>query len=195
MKLEDINIYDVGNKWALLGAVFGDEDGVLLCMLPDATVPPKTMDFLEMDDEDWRKFIRQSDLLETEVLSKDSEGKVAKVILRKTQRIIENRVSWEVYKRDGYRCRYCGRDGIPLTVDHLICWEEGGPSIPANLAATCRKCNKVRGTTPFEEWIMEHEYYHKVSKNLSSEVFELNQETIAALAGISHLNVERKRRK
>ena len=194
MKLSDINIYDVGNKWGLRGAIFGDEDGVLICMLPDNTVPPKTMDFLEMDDEDWRKFMRQSDLLEVEVLAKSKDGKMAKAILRKTQRVIESRVSWAVYKRDGYKCRYCGRDGVPLTVDHLICWEVGGPSIPANLTSSCRKCNKVRGSTPYEEWL-SHPYYLERSKGLTPEVRELNKKLIDELANIPHLNVERKKRK
>ncbi len=148
-----------------------------------------------MDDEDWRRFIRQTDLLETEVLSKTEHGKLAKTILRKSQRVIENRVSWEVYKRDGYRCRYCGRDGVPLTVDHLICWEQGGPSNnPGNLASSCRKCNKVRGNIPYEEWL-NHEYYLKVSKNLTQEVRDLNLRTVDKLAEIPHLNVTRKKRK
>jgi hypothetical protein len=196
MNFSDINIYDVGNKWTLLGAVFGDEDGVLLCMFPDATVPPKKMDLLPMTDEEWHTFIRQSDLLETEVLTKSPEGKVGKAILRKTQRVIDNRVSWGVYKRDGYRCRYCGRDGVPLTVDHLICWEVGGPSDnPDNLATSCRKCNKVRGSTPYAEWIIYHPHYKKVCKGLTNDVRTLNINTIETIANIPYLAVERKKRK
>jgi len=194
MRLEDINIFDVGNKWGLLGAVFGDEEEALLCMFPDATTPLKNVKYLEMDNEDWIKFLFQTDVLATEVLTKADDGKLATKIKRKSQRIIDNRVSWQVYKRDGYRCRYCGRDGIPLTVDHLICWEEGGPSDPANLATTCRKCNKVRGTIPYEEWL-EHDYYRKVSKNLSKETRDLNLRTVDEIAKLPRLRVMRGERK
>jgi hypothetical protein len=194
MKLSDINIYDVGNKWGLMGAIFGDEDGVLLCMLPDTTVPPPKMDFLEMNDEDWHKFLRQSDLLEGEVLSKTKDGKLAKAIMRKTQRVIESRVSWAVYKRDGYKCRYCGRDGVPLTVDHVICWEVGGPSVPANLVAACRKCNKVRANTPYEEWL-KHPYYLDKSHGLTQGIKKKNQDLVETLGSIPRSVPGRKARK
>lgn len=192
MRLEDINIYDVGNKWGLMGAIFGDEDGVLICMLPDTTVPPPKMDFLEMNDEDWHKFLRQSDLLEMEVLSKAKDGKMAKAIMRKTQRVIESRVSWAIYQRDGYKCRYCGREGIPLTVDHVICWEEGGPSIPKNLVAACRRCNKTRGRTEYLEWL-QHPYYKKASKSLSEAQREENRKLAGTLSSIPRRVAAQKR--
>ena len=61
------------------------------------------------DTEDWKKVLRQTDLLETEVLALSEDGKLTKAILRKSQRQIEARISWNVFRRDGYRCRYCGR--------------------------------------------------------------------------------------
>jgi hypothetical protein len=161
MKLNEINLYDVGNTIGLTGAVFGDDKVSYLCMFPDQEIQEK-MATLEMDLEDWKKFLRQTDLVEVEVLQKTEYGKLAKAIMRKTQRLIEQRVSWAVYKRDGYRCRYCGRDDVPLTVDHLILWEEGGPSIEDNLVACCRKCNKTRGNTHLEDWL-KHPYFERVS--------------------------------
>jgi len=194
MKLSDINIYDVGNKWGLMGAIYGDEDGVLICMLPENTVPPPKMDFLDMNDEDWQRFLRQSDLLEVEILAKATDGKLAKAILRKTQRVIESRVQWGVYKRDNYHCRYCGRDGVPLTVDHVICWEVGGLSIPENLVTSCRKCNKVRSNTPYEEWL-EHQYYLEKSHGLTQETKKANQDLVATLGTIPRGVPGRKARK
>ena len=144
MKLDEIDLHQVGVTIGLAGAVFGDDKVSYLCMFPDQEIQEK-MATLEMDDGDWQKFLRQTDLVEVKVLQKTEHGKLAKSILRKTQRVIEGRVSWGVYKRDEYTCCYCGRDGIPLTVDHLVLWEEGGPSIPENLLTACRKCNKTRG--------------------------------------------------
>lgn len=166
MQLDELNIYDVGDTIGLVGAVFGDEKDKVnyLCMFPDQVV--RDQEVLRMDLEDWKKFLRQLDLVEVEVLQKTEHGKLSKAILRKTQRLIEQRVSWKVFKRDGYRCRYCGDDGVPLTVDHLVLWEEGGPSIEENLVASCRKCNKTRGRIQYADWL-KHPYYLKVSKDIS----------------------------
>jgi len=175
MKLGDLNIYDVGEKIGLVGAVFGDEHTTYLCMFPTQGVPtPERIKPLEMDNEDWKKFLHQVDVQEVEVLQKTPDGTLAKVIMRKTQRLIEQRLSWAVYKRDSYRCRWCYAEGIPLTVDHLVLWEEGGPSIEENLVASCRKCNKTRGNLHLEEWL-KSDFYKRVSRNLPLEILKKNE--------------------
>ncbi|WP_212636678.1 HNH endonuclease, partial [Salmonella enterica] len=55
------------------------------------------------------------------------------IILRKNQRILDQKIAWEVYRRDKYKCRYCGIDNVPLTVDHIITWESGGATHADNL--------------------------------------------------------------
>lgn len=191
MELIHLPFHDIGIKIGLVGAVFGDEERTFLCMLPDQKVLHQEV--LEMDLEGWLKFLRQTDLQEMPALVKDEHGKIVKAIVRKTQRIIDNRVSWQVYKRDGYRCRYCGRDGLPLTVDHLVLWEEGGPSIPENLVTACRKCNKTRGNMQYEDWL-QSPYYQKVAKGITNTVFGMNAELAETLAGIPRRYAERKRR-
>jgi hypothetical protein len=142
--------------------------------------------------EDWKKFMRQVDLKETEVLREGPDRKLRKAVVRKCQRIIDNRVSWQVYKRDGYRCRYCGRDGLPLTVDHLVLWEEGGPSIEENLLTACRKCNKTRGSLPYADWL-QHPKYLEVSENLPADVVTANQVVATTLDNIPRVYSERSR--
>ena len=88
--------------------------------------------------------------------------------MRKCERAVDQNVTWAVFRRDHYTCRYCGNDKVPLTVDHLVLWEDGGPTIEANLVAACRKCNKTRGRTPYEQW-MQHPFYQKVANKLSAE--------------------------
>jgi hypothetical protein len=192
MKLSELNILDIGNKYGLVGAVYGNEDRTFLCMFPGQDIA--TTEVLDMDLEDWKKFLRQSDLLETEVLQKTEHGQLAKAILRKTQRLIEARVSWGVFRRDGYKCCYCGEDGVPLTVDHLVLWEEGGPSIPENLLTACRKCNKARGRIQFKDWL-EHKYYKRVSMNIGVTRRGLNRKLVATLDAIPRVHSERKTRK
>ncbi len=196
-RLSDINLLDVGNALQLAGAVYIGKDKVYLALFPDesgdvskgATFQSQAqgadleLETLDMNQDDWATFIRQTDLLETEVIARSSDGTLAKVIVRKSQRQIEQGVSWKVFKRDNYECRYCGNDDTPLTVDHLVCWEAGGPSIIENLVAACRKCNKVRGDTPYAAWL-QHPHYIRVSKNLSEAEREANRRLVEILGSI-----------
>lgn len=189
MKLDELNIHDVGNKIGLVGAVFGELGTTYMIMFPDQEIQENT-EVLDMDVDDWVKFLRQTDLLEVEVLQHTEHGKMAKAILRKTQRMIDARVSWNVFRRDGYACRYCGNDKVPLTVDHLVLWEEGGPSIEDNLVAACKKCNKTRGQTQYSDWL-NHPYYKKVSRNLSETQ---TSENIALIVTQMHISRNKNQR-
>lgn len=56
-----------------------------------------------------------------------------------------------VLKRDGYKCTYCGRGDLPLTVDHIIPRAKGGLDTWENLVCACTKCNNKKGNrTPHE---------------------------------------------
>ena len=192
-RLSDLNLLSIGHTIQLAGAVYIGEGKVYLAMLPDESgdlsreasfqsqaqgeLPVET---LTMDQDDWAKFLRQTDLLETEALVRATNGTIEKAIVRKSQRQVEQGVSWKVYKRDGYRCRYCGSDDVPLTVDHLVCWEQGGPSIVENLVSSCRKCNKTRGNLLYKDWL-QHPFYLKVSVNLSDAVKQSNLKLLETL--------------
>ena len=47
-----------------------------------------------------------------------------------------------VFKRDGYKCRMCGRAGGVLEVDHVVPSAKGGPDKMSNLQTLCRECNR-----------------------------------------------------
>jgi hypothetical protein len=147
------------------GVMFGDRDCVYMCWFPGEESPARNLEEVELNDEEWRKVLRQLDIVETAILEMGEDGKLVKTILRKSQRRIEQKVSWEVFKRDGYQCRYCGADGVPLTVDHLVLWEEGGPSIPENLVSACKPCNQTRGSMPYDKWL-KSEYYLNLSSGI-----------------------------
>ena len=51
---------------------------------------------------------------------------------------------FDVFKRDGFRCRYCGRsvdDGLILHADHVVPQSKGGPTTLENLVTACFDCN------------------------------------------------------
>lgn len=58
-----------------------------------------------------------------------------------------------IYKRDGYRCVYCGsNDRSSLTLDHVIPQSKGGKDSWNNLVTACRPCNGLKADLTIEEW-------------------------------------------
>jgi len=187
----NLKLLDVGHTIQMAGAIYASADRNYLCFFPEDD-PKLPTEVVHMTAEEWSVFLRQTDLLEVEVLAKAEDGSLAKAIMRKSQRQIDQGVSWKVFRRDAYACRYCGLDDVPLTVDHVICWEDGGPSIESNLVSACRKCNKVRGNTPFEEWL-RHPRYRELSKKLKPEIRARNEALIADLPNIPRMVHKRSR--
>lgn len=60
-------------------------------------------------------------------------------------------VRFNVLRRDGFRCRYCGKsapEGAILEIDHVVPRALGGTDDPTNLVACCGECNMGKGTGP-----------------------------------------------
>ncbi|MBA4250244.1 MAG: HNH endonuclease [Chlorobiaceae bacterium] len=56
-----------------------------------------------------------------------------------------------ILRRDSYKCSYCGRGDLPLTVDHVIPKAKGGDDSWENLVTACTYCNNKKGDrTPNE---------------------------------------------
>ncbi len=181
-KFNDLNIFSIGNTIQMVGAVYSGEGKSFICYFPEEN-HEQDPELLEMNLDEWRQLIKQADLLEVEVLDKSPAGDIIKAIMRKSARQVEEGSRWKVYQRDSYKCRYCGKSGIPLTVDHVICWEALGPTIEMNLVSCCKKCNKVRGEIPYEDWLM-HPHYRKVSVGLDERTKKLNQDLVLMLGNI-----------
>ena len=182
IKLEDLDFYAIGNEIDIWGVVYGGKDALYIMPLP--TEDPEDLDRLTckrlvMNEEEMARFFKQTDVL-------DVQGP-QKIILRKSQRMVDQKIAWNVYKRDGYRCRYCGEEK-PLTVDHVDLWEDGGSSTEANLISACRRCNKLRGSTPYAEWIDSDDYYHvSLYKPVPLEVRILNKAVALTIEDLKKL--------
>ena len=56
-----------------------------------------------------------------------------------------------ILRRDTFRCQYCGRTDLPLTVDHILPRSRGGDDTWENLITACHRCNTKKGNrTPAE---------------------------------------------
>ena len=60
---------------------------------------------------------------------------------------ISKRLRFEIFSRDGFTCRYCGRqsDTVALHVDHVLPVCQGGENNPENLVTSCADCNLGKG--------------------------------------------------
>lgn len=70
---------------------------------------------------------------------------------------IARRLRFEILRRDGYTCRYCGASApdVSLTVDHVIPVVLGGGDEPANLVTACADCNAGKSSTSPDEHTVE----------------------------------------
>jgi 5-methylcytosine-specific restriction endonuclease McrA len=66
------------------------------------------------------------------------------------QRRIYPLLRFAILDRDHFLCRYCGAEATE--VDHVCPWTRGGPTLPFNLVAACRSCNRQKGERTPEEW-------------------------------------------
>jgi hypothetical protein len=65
-------------------------------------------------------------------------------------------LAMRVFKRDHFKCQYCGLDGRPsfehwltMTIDHVHPYARGGPRHLENLVTACQPCNLIKGKRPF----------------------------------------------
>lgn len=64
---------------------------------------------------------------------------------------IKPKLRFEILKRDGFRCKYCGHgeeDGVKLHVDHIVALANGGTTEPDNLVTACENCNAGKSDIP-----------------------------------------------
>lgn len=181
-EIRNIKKLDFGNNIRITGLVMSHKDGKVFNILtPSNTIADldySSLEILDLNGEEWSELIRQLDILETEGIRGDE-----KVILRKSQQIVDNNVYWTVFRRDNYSCRYCAKNDVPLTYDHVVTWEKGGPTTVENGVTACRKCNKKRGNLDFGSWL-EHSYYIERSKYLSERVLKMNQDLVLQIPSI-----------
>jgi len=71
------------------------------------------------------------------------EQSTTKFLRQQERQRVTARVRYEVFARDGHRCRVCGNTAEvePLHIDHIIPISKGGRSDLGNLQTLCQSCN------------------------------------------------------
>lgn len=69
---------------------------------------------------------------------------------------INARLRFEILRRDGNACRYCGAMApeVKLTIDHVMPVALGGNDEPSNLVTACRDCNAGKTSTMPDEKVV-----------------------------------------
>lgn len=70
---------------------------------------------------------------------------------------VSKRLRYEVLRRDGHACRYCGASApdVKLTVDHVVPVALGGGDESANLVTACASCNSGKSSMAADAPIVE----------------------------------------
>lgn len=62
------------------------------------------------------------------------------------------KTKWQVFKRDGYICQYCGTDNGPFAADHIVPTDKGGSNAMSNLTTACYPCNRHKSNKNAEDF-------------------------------------------
>lgn len=92
---------------------------------------------------------------------------------------ISVRIRFEIFKRDGFTCQYCGRKTptVVLEIDHIIAKANDGTDDPLNLITACWDCNSGKSDKPLREIMTGEDPHDKAIELLERErqLAEYNQ--------------------
>jgi hypothetical protein len=108
--------------------------------MPEGLLPEDAPDFLYSPaSEIWKPepwMVRYS-------AASSAASSVSLCIVPAKRQKLSKRTRFEVFKRDGFRCQYCGATGTMTTLrcDHIIAVANGGSNEMMNLITACDPCN------------------------------------------------------
>lgn len=63
-----------------------------------------------------------------------------------------------VFRRDGFKCSYCGNSPEVLHLDHIVPLAKGGTDEISNLTVCCARCNSKKRTKSVKQFTVQLEY-------------------------------------
>lgn len=102
------------------------------------------------------------------------------------RKAISTRRRFEIFKRDGFTCQYCGAHppAVILHCDHVVAVANGGSNDDSNLVTSCENCNLGKSAVPLDV----------VPQSLASKAAEV-AEREAQLRGYSQILRDQKQRR
>jgi len=84
---------------------------------------------------------------------------------------VSPRARFEIFKRDDFTCRYCGRKSpeVVLEVDHIIPRADGGSDDEMNLLTSCWQCNRGKSDVPLSVIMTGEEPHDKAIEFLERQ--------------------------
>jgi hypothetical protein len=122
---------------------------------------------------------------ENEMESSVTEGKQREPLSKK--------IRFEVFKRDSFKCQYCGRSApdVILNVDHIIPVAAGGTNDIMNLITSCFDCNSGKGARQLSDNTIIQKQYNELEKlNERREQLEMMIEWRKGLEGLQNTELE-----
>lgn len=116
---------------------------------------------------------------------------------------ISKKIRFEVFKRDGFKCGYCGKSPptVILEIDHIDPKSKGGKDDINNLLTSCFDCNRGKTNTPLnritpqlsenleilkekEDQLKEYRnFVRRVEQRVGKDIDDINQIYIDAFPG------------
>jgi hypothetical protein len=87
---------------------------------------------------------------------------------------ISLKLRFEIFKRDGFTCQYCGRKTpeVILEVEHIIPLSKGGTDESDNLTTSCFECNRGKGKSLLDTVLKDRDI-HDETILLAEREFQL----------------------
>lgn len=89
---------------------------------------------------------------------------------------VSTRTRFEIFKRDGFRCKYCGASPLGATLvvklhaDHVTPKSGGGSNEPYNLITACIDCNLGKSDVPLDEKKFRSEFASEEEKEHAEQI-------------------------
>lgn len=97
---------------------------------------------------------------------------------------VSKRLRFEIFRRDGFRCRYCGAtpEHSELRPDHVVPEALGGKDEPSNLVTACTDCNSGKSSVLLESTTAAdvNEYSFRWAEALAAAAEEMEHNRRAA---------------
>lgn len=189
MQFKDLPLLDFGHKIMASGIIYTDGGLEYKLYFPNEESNVDCEFYPTV--EEWEALLKQTDDVMVQTNRKDP---LVRAYIKKSQRNIDQTICWKVYARDHYTCRYCGRTGLPLTVDHIDLWEDGGITTEDNLNTSCKQCNRNRGNMKYEQWL-HSAMYNVHNHHLPETIKQLNLNIVETLPELEKRRVNYQRAK